>query len=138
MKFVNCAPLHHLLIPALDLDRSRAFYSDVLGLREIDRPNFKYPGLWYEFGNGLQLHIVVRPDATFRNKPIEAFDVHLAVRAPRYAEAVEYLHAKGYNEDAAAEAPNKMILRPDSITGYPQIYILDPDQNIVEFNCLTL
>ena len=30
-----------------------------------------------------------------------------------------------------------MILRPDSITGYPQIYILDPDRNVIEFNCET-
>ena len=31
-----------------------------------------------------------------------------------------------------------MILRPDSVTGFPQIYILDPDRNIVEFNCEVL
>ena len=135
---MNCSPLHHFLLGARDLELSRAFYRDVLGLREVDRPNFRYPGLWYEFGNGLQLHIVVRPDATFRNKPIEAFDLHFAVRVPTYAEAVDYLHSKGYSEDAPTEAPNKMILRPDSITGFPQIYILDPDQNIVEFNCATL
>ncbi len=28
-----------------------------------------------------------------------------------------------------------MILKPDSIAGNPQIYILDPDRNIIEFNC---
>lgn len=131
-------PLHHILIPARDLERSRAFYRDVLRLREIDRPNFRYPGLWFEFGNGLQLHIVVREGATFRDKPIENFDVHLAVRVEGYMETVDYLHRKGYSEEAPDEAPNKMILRPDSLTGYPQIYILDPDRNIVEFNCAAL
>jgi hypothetical protein len=31
-----------------------------------------------------------------------------------------------------------MVLRPDSVTGRPQIYIMDPDHNIVEFICDTL
>jgi glyoxylase I family protein len=122
----------------MDLERSRTFYRDVLGLKEIARPNFAYAGIWFEFGNGCQLHIVVRADATFRGKPIEAFDVHFAVRVASYTRTVEELHAKGYREDAAADNPAKMILRPDSITGNPQIYILDPDQNIVEFNCESL
>jgi hypothetical protein len=28
-----------------------------------------------------------------------------------------------------------MTLRSKSPAGYPQIYILDPDRNIIEFNC---
>jgi hypothetical protein len=31
-----------------------------------------------------------------------------------------------------------MVLRPASAAGYPQIYILDPDRNIIEFNFETL
>ena len=35
-------------------------------LEEIDRPVFPYPGAWFELGNGVQLHLVVRADATLR------------------------------------------------------------------------
>jgi glyoxylase I family protein len=131
--------LHHLLIAAIELDRSRKFYCDVLGLREIERPNFPYPGAWFEFGNGLQLHLVVRADATLRGqKAIDSYDVHFAVRVKSYAQTLASLRAKGFREDAPESDIRKMILRPDSITGNPQIYILDPDRNIVEFNCESL
>jgi hypothetical protein len=30
------------------------------------------------------------------------------------------------------------VLRPKSLAGYPQIYIVDPDRNIIEFNCETM
>lgn len=124
--------LHHVLIVALDLERSRQFYRDVLELREIERPNFPYPGLWFEFCNGLQLHIVVRADATTRGeKAIDSYDVHFAVRVKSYRETLASLRGKGFGDDAT-------ILRPDSITGNPQIYIMDPDRNIIEFNCESL
>ena len=77
--------------------------------------------------------------ATMRGqKDIDAYDVHFAVRVKSYTQTVESLHAKGFREDAAMNDLRKMILRPDSITGYPQIYVLDPDRNIVEFNCESL
>jgi len=127
-----------VLVATRDLEKSKRFYREVLELEEIERPNFRYPGAWFQFGNGLQLHIVVQPRATLRgDKPIDSFDVHFAVRVPSYREKVEELHAKGFRDDAAEADIDRMILRPDSLTGFPQIYILDPDRNIIEFNCAT-
>ena len=132
-------PLHHLLVAVLELDRSRRFYRDVIELEEIERPTFPYQGAWFEFGNGLHLHLVVRSDATMRgNKPIDSYDVHFAMRVRSYGETLASLRAKGFRDDAPEGDIHRMILRPDSVTGFPQIYILDPDRNIVEFNCETL
>ena len=72
--------LHHILVPAMELDRSRRFYRDVLELEEIDRPVFPYPGAWFQVGNNQQLHVWVRMDATFRGeKDVDPYDVHFAL-----------------------------------------------------------
>ena len=91
---MNTPSLHHVLVAARDLERSKRFYREVLELEEIARPNFRYPGAWFRFWNGLQLHIVVRPDATFREqKLLDSFDVHFAVRVKSYSQTLESLHA---------------------------------------------
>src|SRR5204863_4874702 len=127
---VNTPSLHHVLVAARDLERSKWFYREVLELEEIARPNFRYPGAWFQFWNGLQIHIVVRPDATFREqKLLDTFDVHFAVRVKSYSQTIESLHTKGFREDAPVDDLRKMVLRPNSIAGNPQIYILDPDRN---------
>jgi len=131
--------LHHVLIAAQQLDRSKRFYRDVLELEEIERPAFPYEGAWFQLGSNHHLHIVVRSDATSRGeKNIDSWDVHFALRVKSYRETVSWLKAKGFSEDAAENDIRKMILKPDSITGYAQIYILDPDRNVIEFNCETM
>ena len=72
------------------------------------------------------------------DKPIDSYDVHFAMRVRSYRETLASLRAKGFHDDAPEDDIHRMILRPNSVTGFPQIYILDPDRNIVEFNCETL
>ena len=38
--------LFHVAIKTNDLDATRAFYCDVLGLKDVFRPDFGYPGAW--------------------------------------------------------------------------------------------
>ena len=38
--------LFHLAIKTANLDATRAFWVQVIGLREVDRPDFGYPGAW--------------------------------------------------------------------------------------------
>ena len=52
------AGIHHVNIQVADLDAAASFYSGVLGLEKIDRPDFPTPGLWYAIGSQ-QLHIGV-------------------------------------------------------------------------------
>ena len=128
--------LHHVLVPARDIEPSRRFYRDVLELEEIARPAFPYPGAWFQFGAGQHLHLVVRDDATDRGqKSLDTYDVHFALGMKSYVKTLEWLTAKGYRPDLPDNDLHKMVLRPDSITGRPQIYIMDPDHNIVEFIC---
>ena len=38
--------LYHIAIKTADLTATRKFWTDVIGLREIPRPDFGYPGAW--------------------------------------------------------------------------------------------
>jgi len=52
--------LHHVSFAVSDLEASRRFYGDLLGLREISRPDLPFPGASYAIG-GAQVHLVAPP-----------------------------------------------------------------------------
>jgi glyoxylase I family protein len=126
--------IHHTALTVSDIERSRKFYQEILGMKEIPRPRFPFPGAWFQIGDSQQFHLIVHDRATFRNKPLDTRDVHFAVRVPSYRAAVEFLRAKGYREDADPGDPYCMIVQPRPTAGYPQIYICDPDRHVIEFN----
>jgi catechol 2,3-dioxygenase-like lactoylglutathione lyase family enzyme len=121
------------------LARARRFYLEILGLPEIARPNFNFPGAWFQVGTDLQLHLIVYEGGTFREgKGVGTRDNHFAVRVRSYRAAVEFLRSKGYREDAEALDLQRMVLQPHATAGFPQIYILDPDRHIIEINASVL
>jgi catechol 2,3-dioxygenase-like lactoylglutathione lyase family enzyme len=125
--------IHHVSIPITNLERSRQFYSEVLGLAEISRPPFDFDGVWYQVGDR-QLHLIVHDESTFReNKPVDSRDIHFAIRVKSYRETRDFLRSKGFLPEADDEF-KKMKENPQSITGWPQLYIMDPDRNVIELN----
>jgi glyoxylase I family protein len=55
--------LLHATFLVSDLERSRAFYEDVLGLPiDASRPDLGFPGAWYEVGTGQQIHLMHLPN----------------------------------------------------------------------------
>jgi glyoxylase I family protein len=137
---MNTPYLHHVTIAVDDLERARQFYTGVLEMQEIDRPTFDYPGIWYKIGDGdQQLHILVRSDATLRrNKTNDPYDIHFGLRVKSYRNTLARLHGKGFRDDVPDDDLRKVNVRSSSVTGYGQIYILDPDRNIIEFICETV
>jgi glyoxylase I family protein len=82
---------------------------------------------------------LVRSEATLRrDKWIDLADIHFALRVESYRDTLAWLGSKRFREDLPDDNFRKMQLRPKSPAGYPQICILDPDRNIIEFNCETL
>ena len=130
--------IHHVSLTVSDLERSRAFYREVLGLREIARPNFSFPGAWFQVGESQQLHLIVHNHSTFREgKALDTRDVHFAVRVSDYLGTVDLLRGAGYAEGAADEF-RRMIVNPHATAGFPQMYILDPDRHVIEINAASL
>ncbi len=135
---MEIAALHHVTLTVSDLERSRTFYREVLGLAEVERPNFSFPGAWFQVGAAQQLHLIVHTRSTFREgKGLDTRDIHFAVRVTDYWATVEFLRGLGYREDAADEF-YKLIVNPQATAGFPQIYILDPDRHVIEINAESL
>ena len=118
--------LNHVSITVTDVAKAREFYTGLLGLEEIPRPAFNFPGIWYSLGNGLSLHIIlndelVRP-AVEREK-IEA-------RYPHFALWTD-------DCDATADRIGQLGLVCRDVfsgpTGLRQVFVKDPDGNMVEF-----
>ena len=125
--------IHHVSLPITNTERSRQFYSEVLGLTEINRPPFDFDGVWYQVGDR-QLHLIVHNESTFREKkPVDSRDIHFAIRVSSYRETRDFLRSKGFHPEAADEF-KRMKESPHSTAGWPQLYIIDPDRNVIELN----
>lgn len=116
--------IHHVSLAVRDLEQAKRFYSEVLKFQEIQRPPFKSKGIWYAIGNH-QLHLIEHPNGeTLRKSEINSVDGHFAIWVKSYKNTVEWLEKTGISYEA----------RPQSVAGFAQIYILDLDNNIIEFD----
>jgi glyoxylase I family protein len=122
--------LQHCGLIVADLDRSRRFYGDALGLEEVPRPhNFVFEGAWFQIGDD-QLHLLFEAETTSRAGggdpgPSAAVGLanHIALEVDDLASARTRLTDHGV---APIGGP---MLRGD---GYEQIFVRDPDGYVIE------
>jgi glyoxylase I family protein len=118
MRYVHCG------LTVADIDRSRHFYADLLGLKEVFRPDMGFPGAWYGVGD-LQLHLMVPPPGRPVGNPDTQFAGrvnHLAFGVPGWEAVVDRLRAADVPVRDSAPAP-----------GYPRrVFVKDPDGNVLE------
>ncbi len=134
---LNPETLHHVSIPVADLERARAFYGGVLGLVEAERPPFDFPGAWYQVGDRL-IHLIVGDHSTFRTDDrIDSRDAHFAIRVGNLRAAIDHLRSHGYREDAP-DPLRRLRENLRGTAGFPQVYVLDPDRNVIEINAARL
>jgi glyoxylase I family protein len=111
--------LDHASICVTDLARARQFYEGLLGLIAANRPEFPFPGMWYQLGEG-QLHLIQR-------EPLHRIDgcAHtINATDPHFAIQVDDLDAlRRRMESAGVEV---------LAFGGEQLWVLDPDGNTVE------
>lgn len=50
--------MNHFTVLTGDLDATRRFYGELMGLKEGPRPPFKFPGIWYYAGKDPILHVI--------------------------------------------------------------------------------
>jgi len=116
-----------------NLERSRAFYEDVLGLNEIQRPPSDTPGAWYQLGDR-ELHLVAGDHATFReDKAVDDQDNHFALRVASYRETRRFLLSKGFHPETDDELKRRKV-SPGGAGAWPRLHIMDADRNVIELN----
>lgn len=126
--------LQHYMVLAKDLEKTRAFYCDVLGLRTGPRPPFKFDGLWIYAGDVACIHVAGRDsyDRTSRTdaNPADANDHgsgsvdHIAFAATDYDELVRRFERHGVRY-RVTQVPGKDLR---------QLFVFDPDGIQIEIN----
>ena len=117
--------LHHIGITTQQLAESIAFYTDVLGFRPIERPEFDFKGAWL-YGLGIQLHIIERPDIDANSASSE-----IDTRALHFALAVENGDVHKAVEQRLKAAGVDYVNQVNA-GGIPQIFFQDPDGRHIE------
>ena len=122
---IEIETLHHVSLSVTDLERSRAFYGGVLGLREIERPAFDFPGAWFALGDR-QLHLIVHttPRSLRGTTEVDPRDGHFALRVSNRRDALARLRAHGV----------EVRDNPRNATPWEQIHLTDPDGNVIQLN----
>ena len=110
----------HVAVIVSNLDRSIEFYSNILGLKKVDR-DLKYPGIWYQLGD-LQIHLI--EDLNYQ--PNVTIDLVKSTRNPHIALGVEDLEL-AKQQLIAANCVVKM-----SSSGRAALFTQDPDGNAIE------
>jgi catechol 2,3-dioxygenase-like lactoylglutathione lyase family enzyme len=125
MPAVDVETLHHVALCVTDLERAKRFYGEVLGLEELERPPFDFQGAWYALGDR-QLHLIVHtsPRTLRGTTEVDSRDGHLALRVADYDETLKHLRANGV----------EVLERRTNVTPWSQLYVTDPDGNVIELN----
>jgi catechol 2,3-dioxygenase-like lactoylglutathione lyase family enzyme len=107
--------IDHCSVIITNVERSRRFYRDVLGLKEIHKPRtFDFVVLWFDLGNQ-HVHLLLKDDADTISPR------HFALRVTDAEAARRYFQEQGIR--AAETTP---------IPGADRFFIADPDGNRIE------
>jgi len=103
------------------VEESRRFYRDVLGFREVSRPNFDFPGAWL-YNYGIMIHLIYNEKAPDPDGEIQTRDDHLALNTNDLDAAEKLLveHGVPYRKNVIADR------------NIAQIFVRDPDGHHVE------
>src|SRR5947209_14845397 len=84
MAGLQVTQIDHVSVIITDVERSRRFYRDLLGLQEIAKPRtFDFTVLWFDLGNQ-QLHLLLK------DRPDTRSPRHFALRVTDCAAARTY------------------------------------------------
>jgi len=107
--------IDHCSVIITDVERSRRFYRDILGLKEIVKPRtFNFVVVWFDLGNQ-QLHLLLKDMADSISPR------HFALRVPDVAAARTFFRERGIP-----------IQETTPIPGADRFFIADPDGNRIE------
>jgi catechol 2,3-dioxygenase-like lactoylglutathione lyase family enzyme len=115
MAGLPATQIDHVSVLITDVERSRRYYRDLLGLKEIAKPRtFDFTVLWFDLGNQ-QLHLLLR------NRPDVLSPRHFALRVTDVAATRRYFQEHGIAPEETTPIP-----------GADRFFVYDPDGNRIE------
>jgi catechol 2,3-dioxygenase-like lactoylglutathione lyase family enzyme len=115
MSALQITQIDHCSIIITDVERSRRFYRDLLGLKEIHKPRtFDFVVVWFDLGNQ-HLHLLLK------GKPDTLSPRHFALRVTDAQAARRYFQEHGLATEETTPIP-----------GADRFFIYDPDGNRIE------
>ena len=115
MSGIQVTQLDHVSVLITDVERSRRFYRDVLGLKEIAKPRtFDFVVVWFDLGNQ-HIHLLLK------DRPDVQSPRHFALRVADVKAARTYFREHGVRTEETTPIP-----------GADRFFIYDPDGNRIE------
>lgn len=110
--------VHHVSLNVADIDEATRFYTDVLGLETLPRPDFGFPGTWLR-SEGQEIHLIqVEKHAAPEGQ-------HFAFRIDDMDQSVAELKAHGVKVNGPFDIPGSTAR---------QAFLRDPSGNLIELN----
>jgi catechol 2,3-dioxygenase-like lactoylglutathione lyase family enzyme len=123
--------MQHYMVLSKDLEKTRAFYCDVLGLRTGPRPPFDFEGLWIYVGDVAAVHVATQSSYEQTGRVEQSDKRHGSGSVDHIAFA-----ANDYDELIASFRKHGVQYRATQVTGSDlrQLFVFDPDGIQIEIN----
>jgi catechol 2,3-dioxygenase-like lactoylglutathione lyase family enzyme len=128
--------LNHYLVVSKNLERSKKFYQEVLGMQLAERPDFGFPGYWLKLGDEICVHLASQETNQIR-------DTFLLKKHPKGTTgsgSVDHIAfvARDPQEVRDRIQKNKVEMHFRSFPDAKlfQIFLKDPDDVTIELNFL--
>ena len=119
--------VNHIAVHVSQLEPSKEFYQNILGLKEIEEPFKDGLHAWYDIGGGGALHLIEAKDIPTERSKVN----HLCFSMENMDEFIATLKSTNYPFESWTGEKSKITIRVDGIR---QIYIQDPDGYWLEIN----
>ncbi|HEU4617859.1 MAG TPA: VOC family protein [Gammaproteobacteria bacterium] len=126
--------MEHYLVLSDDIDETKRFYCEALGMREGFRPDLGFPGYWLYVGETPCIHVAEWETYAVWTKKV---GIPISTRAP-VTGPLDHIafNATGYDELAERLDKLGVILGRNLLDeiGLRQLYIRDPNGLVIELN----
>ena len=127
--------IDHFLVQTEDMEKTKDWYVDILGMRAGDHPDFKFPVYWLYIGDKDVLHIAQGGKNTSANRKKYLGQQSEAIYGSGVVDHIAF-HANGLRETIAHLQAHNIEFNQRQVDdqGLYQLFMFDPNGIKVELN----